>query len=84
MRIKNTKPPCNDCPYKLGQVQTLVNPCPQCKKDGYRAYDRFKGNGSKVDSPGREASDNDTDANSLNCTSPEFFKAVCLKSIVID
>ena len=34
-------PPCAKCPYKLGNVKTLVDPCPQCKHDGYSAYDRF-------------------------------------------
>ena len=37
------KPPCEKCPYKLGQVHTTVNPCPQCKADGYQTYERFKG-----------------------------------------
>ena len=36
-------PPCKKCPYKLGQVHTMVNPCPQCKTNGYEAYERFKG-----------------------------------------
>lgn len=35
------KPPCAKCPYKLGLVQTLMNPCPQCKLDGYQAYKHF-------------------------------------------
>ena len=35
-------PPCKKCPYKLGQVKTPANPCPQCKMDGYAAYERFK------------------------------------------
>lgn len=34
-------PPCARCPYKLGLVRTLVNPCPQCREDGYAMYDRF-------------------------------------------
>lgn len=36
------KPPCKKCPYKLGQVRTLRNPCPRCKADSYSAYERFK------------------------------------------
>lgn len=28
--------PCAECPYKLGKIKTLVNPCPQCQKNGYR------------------------------------------------
>ena len=35
------KPPCAKCPYKLRLVQTLTNPCPQCKSKGYRTYKRF-------------------------------------------
>lgn len=43
---KVTKSPCNKCPYALGQVKTLVNPCPQCKTNGYRMFERFV-NGEK-------------------------------------
>jgi len=35
------KEPCAKCPYKLGQVQTISNPCPQCKQNGYDSYERF-------------------------------------------
>lgn len=38
---KATKSPCAKCPYTLGQVKTLVNPCPQCKANGYRMFERF-------------------------------------------
>lgn len=38
---KVTKSPCDKCPYTLGQVRTTVNPCPQCKTNGYRMYERF-------------------------------------------
>lgn len=34
-------PPCPKCPYKLGQVHTLTDPCPQCKRNGYKTYERF-------------------------------------------
>lgn len=34
-------PPCPQCPYKLGLVHTLVNPCPQCKKNDYQTFERF-------------------------------------------
>lgn len=37
------KPPCTGCPYKLGQVHTVVNPCPECKLNGYQTYEWFKG-----------------------------------------
>ncbi len=36
------KPPCGDCPYTLGLVHTLRNPCPECKLNGYQMYDMFK------------------------------------------
>ncbi len=36
------KPPCPKCPYTLGQVRAPVNPCPQCKANGYRSYELFK------------------------------------------
>ena len=35
-------PPCSKCPYKLGQVETLKNPCPECKLNNYRTYETFK------------------------------------------
>lgn len=35
------KPPCSKCPYKLGLVETFVNPCPQCKGNGYQAFEYF-------------------------------------------
>lgn len=39
--FKQLKAPCAKCPYKLGQVKTLVDPCPQCKANGYRMYELF-------------------------------------------
>lgn len=36
------KAPCPKCPYKLGIVKTLVNPCPQCKLNGYRSFEQFQ------------------------------------------
>lgn len=36
--FKQLKAPCAKCPYKLGAVKTLVNPCPQCKANGYMTY----------------------------------------------
>jgi len=35
------KKPCDKCPYKLGAVETLVDPCPDCKQNGYKFYERF-------------------------------------------
>ncbi len=40
--IRQIKPPCAKCPYKLGLVHTLTNPCPQCKENGYRMYEWFQ------------------------------------------
>lgn len=40
--LHQINPPCAKCPYELGQVQTLTNPCPQCKENGYRMYERFQ------------------------------------------
>lgn len=34
--------PCAKCPYKLGLVHTIVNPCPQCKENGYQMYEHLK------------------------------------------
>ena len=40
--IHHMNPPCAKCPYKLGLVHTVVNPCPQCKTNGYQAFERFQ------------------------------------------
>ena len=40
--LHQIKPPCNKCPYKLGLVHTVVNPCPQCKENGYQTFERFQ------------------------------------------
>ena len=40
--LYQVKPPCDKCPYKLGQVHTVVNPCPQCKENGYQTFERFQ------------------------------------------
>lgn len=39
--IYKIKPPCPKCPYTLGQVHTLTNPCPGCRLNGYQMYERF-------------------------------------------
>jgi hypothetical protein len=39
--IESVKPPCSKCPYKLGIIHTLRNPCPECKTNGYKAYEMF-------------------------------------------
>ena len=46
MRIKITlNPRCAKCPYKLGVVKTLVNPCLRCRINGWRTFGHFR-NGS--------------------------------------
>lgn len=35
-------PPCKKCPYKSGQIQTPIYPCPQCKMNGYRTFEEFR------------------------------------------
>lgn len=35
-------PPCPECPYKLGLVETVANPCPQCMLDDYKTFETFK------------------------------------------
>jgi len=32
-------PPCPKCPYTLGYVKFVKNPCPMCKLDNYSTYD---------------------------------------------
>ena len=39
--IKNENK-CVKCPYKLGMIKTSVNPCPQCKDNGYNMFDIFQ------------------------------------------
>ena len=40
MNMKLIKP-CEKCPYKLGIIQTFVNPCPSCKLNNYKTYEVF-------------------------------------------
>lgn len=40
--IYRVKPPCPECPYTLGLVHTFANPCPKCRENGYRTFERFK------------------------------------------
>lgn len=39
--ILKSNPPCDKCPYKLGIIKTLTNPCPHCKITGYSTYKQF-------------------------------------------
>lgn len=40
--LHQIKSPCDKCPYKLGLVQTFINPCPKCKENGYQMFERFQ------------------------------------------
>lgn len=39
--------PCKKCPYTLGEVKMVVNPCPQCKLNGYNMYEMLTSNKKK-------------------------------------
>ena len=50
MEIKKptrTTPPCPTCPYKLGLIKTLVNPCPNCKANNYATDEFYTGSQAK-------------------------------------
>lgn len=36
------KKPCSRCPYTLGMLQTVINPCPECRMNGYQSYEWFQ------------------------------------------
>lgn len=36
------QPPCAQCPYTLGLVETLRDPCPECKLNNYQMYEIFQ------------------------------------------
>lgn len=40
--VRQPNSPCAKCPYKLGLVHTVVNPCPQCKENGYQTFEKFQ------------------------------------------
>jgi len=45
MKIKYLiKPPCQKCPYTLGQVKFIKSPCPHCRLDNYRVYESLISN----------------------------------------
>ena len=48
------KAPCAKCPYKLGLIKTLVNPCPKCRLNGYQSYKQFVENHFDKKSPSEE------------------------------
>lgn len=40
--VHRSKPPCPQCPYRLGMVETLKNPCPACKQNGLEMFEVFQ------------------------------------------
>lgn len=40
--IDKVKPPCNKCPYTLGLIRTVTNPCPLCKENNYQMFEHFR------------------------------------------
>lgn len=34
--------PCAQCPYTLGLIHTVTNPCLACKLSGYQSYEWFR------------------------------------------
>lgn len=40
--VNAKKKTCSRCPYTLGLIKTLTNPCPQCSMNGYRSYEWFQ------------------------------------------
>lgn len=40
--VRQPNSPCAKCPYKLGLVHTVVNPCPYCKENDYQTFERFR------------------------------------------
>ncbi len=52
--IYHIKPPCPKCPYTLGQIRTVANPCPQCKGNGYKSFEQFRKQAGNVSIPKNE------------------------------
>lgn len=54
-------PPCQECPYKLGFLQTFTNPCPQCELEGYKMFEIFRSRiGYNCSTSDNEESNNDS------------------------
>ena len=54
-------PPCQECPYKLGFLQTFKNPCPQCELEGYKMFEIFRSRiGYSCSTPQNEKSNTDS------------------------
>ena len=41
-QIRRVITPCNKCPYKIGIIKTVTNPCPQCKLNKYKRFKVLK------------------------------------------
>jgi hypothetical protein len=37
-KLKKLIPPCPKCPYKLGQIKFIQNPCRECRMNDYQTY----------------------------------------------
>lgn len=47
--------PCKECPYKLGLVETVKNPCPECKLNDYKMFELFKSQAARCNpNPNRD------------------------------
>ena len=40
--VNAKKKTCSRCPYTLGLIKTLTNPCPECRMNDYRSYEWFQ------------------------------------------
>jgi len=45
--VNTVKPPCYKCPYMLGQIVFVTDPCCQCKTNNYDTYYRLIGGQQK-------------------------------------
>ena len=39
--LHRIRSPCAKCPYTLGHIKAVDNPCPHCKVNGYKTFDMF-------------------------------------------
>lgn len=48
--VSQKKALCEKCPYTLGLIKTVTNPCLKCRMNGYRSYEWFQKQFSGEDS----------------------------------
>ena len=58
--MNDINPFCFKCPYKLGLIKTLINPCIGCKIDGYKISNIMVTYRLRADMPAPLAIPNDT------------------------